>query len=73
MTNAKPVNVVFIKENKTLSVIVGMIVVAFGIQWARFYSQVHKLTNGSEISLPNNYWPFNNTYGRGVDGKVRKS
>jgi ABC-type metal ion transport system substrate-binding protein len=65
--------IVLIKENKTISVIVGVVLVAFGVQWARFYSQVSKLENGSAVSLPNNYWPFNNTYMRGVDGKVKKA
>lgn len=60
------------KIAKTIGIIVGVIVVATGIQFARFRMKLFELTAGQGAVFPVNYFPFNGTYIKNEDGLVTK-
>lgn len=60
------------KTGKTISVIVGVIVVALLVQWGRFYAATKDLKDTMCIVLPGNYFPFNGAF-CSLSGKIKKS
>lgn len=58
---------------KVVGIIVGIIAVAFGVQYARFYSGMSKITKGdvgTTIKFDNSYFPFNHQYKKDESGKI---
>lgn len=60
------------KTGKTISIIVGVIVVGLIVQFARFVSKTKDLENQMCAVLPVNYFPFNGTFCN-TNNKLTKS
>lgn len=61
------------KIAKTIGIIVGVIVVAIGVQWARFYTAAQKIELNQGLVLPANFFPFNGTFIKDNNGNIIKA
>lgn len=69
----EPIKVEIKKPSHVIGTIVAIVVIAIGVQWARFYNKVHKLGNEMGAVIPANYFPFNGTYIRDANGKIKRA
>lgn len=61
------------KIAKTISIIVGIILAAIGVQFARFKMKTNEIELNQGVSLPANYFPFNGTFIKDNNGNVIKA
>lgn len=61
------------KIAKTIAIIVGVVVVAIGVQFTRFRIKISELELNQGAVLPANFFPFNGTYIKDNNGKITKS
>lgn len=61
------------KIAQTIAIIVGVVIAAIGVQFARFRIKISELELNQGAVLPANFFPFNGTYIKDNNGKITKS